>query len=145
MLAGGTCGTLALQQQCLLASWGTEGQLIEGQDLTASLQDAFTCLFGDVQSADRHLGHLEQTQVIGDGTNNNDSRLGLFGSVEETRHTLQRHWWAIGFAHKQTLQHNAIEFLVGTTLQETVQLEAMKKKSILDTSRIKKSYFEQHS
>lgn len=122
VLAGSTSGASALEQKGVLAGGRTQSQLIEGQDLTASLQDTLASRLGDMQGAQRQLGHHQEAGIVGNGANNNNSRLRLLGGLEEASNALQRHWWPIGFAHKQTLQNDAVKLLVCTTLQETVQL-----------------------
>lgn len=122
VLEGSTGGTSTLEQQGVLASGRTQGQLIQSQHLTAGLQDALASRLGDMQGAQRQLGDHQQTGVIGNGTNNHNGRLWLVGCLEEASDALQRHWWPVYSAHEQTFQDDTVELLVGTTLQETVQL-----------------------
>jgi hypothetical protein len=42
------------QQDAFLALWRSQGQLVEGQDLTAGLEDASARLLSDVQSNQLH-------------------------------------------------------------------------------------------
>ena len=42
--------------------------MIEGEDLTAGLENAFARAGGDVHGAERQLGDLVQTKIVGDGT-----------------------------------------------------------------------------
>lgn len=126
MLVGSACGTLALQQQGSLASWRAQGQLIESDHFAASFQDAGASLLGDAEGAQLQLWHLQQTHIIGDCTDNDDSFLCLAAGLQETGNLLQRNWWQIGAAHKQTLQNDFVELLVRATVQETVQLQETK-------------------
>lgn len=48
------------------ASGGTGGELVEGEALTAGLDDAGAGGGGEAQSADGELGNLEETRVVGD-------------------------------------------------------------------------------
>jgi len=90
VLACGAGGTPALQQQGVLAGGRLESQLVEGQNLAASLQDALPGGLGDVQGAHRELGHDQQAGIIGDGADDHDGRLRLVGGLEEASDALQR-------------------------------------------------------
>lgn len=122
VLEGSAGGTSTLEQQGVLAGGRTQGQLIESQNLTASLQDALASRLGNMEGAQRQFGNGQQAVIIGNGANNNHGRLWLIGGLEEASDALQRHWGPVDTAHEQTLQDDTVELLVGTTLQETVQL-----------------------
>merc|ERR1719184_762367 len=70
-----SCASLAgtLNHQGVLASWGPESKLVEGDDFTSSFQNPLTSLLGDSESTDGHLGDFEDPGVIGDGTNTDNS------------------------------------------------------------------------
>lgn len=75
MLVSSTGGTLALQQEGTLAGWRTKGQLVEGDDFTTGFQDAGASLLGDTESAQGEFGHLQQTDIVGNGADNGDNLL----------------------------------------------------------------------
>ena len=50
---------LTLEQDSVLAGGSPQRQLVEGDDLTAGLQNTLASLLGHAQGADRHLGNLE--------------------------------------------------------------------------------------
>ena len=58
----------ATEEDGVLASRADERELVKGHDLTASSGHAGTRVLGDAQASDAELGHVEQTHVIGDGT-----------------------------------------------------------------------------
>lgn len=122
VLVGSTCGTFALHQQCAFPGWRADSQLIEGDNFTAGSQDAGTCLFGHTQSTQFNFRHFQQAIVVRDGTNNDNGLLRFAAGLQQTCYFVQRQWWQIGTAHKQTLQHDFVELLVCTSVQETVQL-----------------------
>jgi len=68
---GRASGAASLHQDGVLSFGGLEGQLIEGHDLAAGLKNAFAGAGGHVHSAQRQLGDLVQTEVVGDGANDN--------------------------------------------------------------------------
>ncbi len=94
--------------------------MIKSQDFTTSLDDTGTSSFGDSESADSHFWDSEETVIISNGSDQ-DSNLVVFSS-----HVLgqagNRKRWAVDFAHKETLEHNLVEFGVGSASQETVKL-----------------------
>lgn len=123
VLAGLARLALALHQDRVLAGGGTQRQLVEGQHLAAVLHDALTGLVGDAQGADLHLRHVQHAGVVGDGAHDNGDAVLLLALLHEAGHLLQGDGRAVGAAHKQTAQHDAVELLLGATVQESVQLE----------------------
>lgn len=86
----GLAGVLrATEQQGVGAGRSTESKLVESQSLTTGLLNASLGAPGEPQSGDAELGHLEQTVVVGDGSDNNDSLalvdIGLVGRIGELR------------------------------------------------------------
>lgn len=64
------------------ASGEAGGNLVDGEDLTASLLDAGTSRSSDAESGDGELGELQQAVVIGNGADNdNGLALVLLGGV----------------------------------------------------------------
>lgn len=98
----------------------SEGELIEGDDLAAGLQDAGTDSAGEAQGAHGELGDGEETGVIGDGTDD-DGNLVLL-ALHVTGQAGDGESRAVDLAHEQSLQHNSVELGVGAASQEAVQL-----------------------
>lgn len=74
---GGLPGVpLATEQDGVGTSGRTERELVEGDSLTTGLEDALLRGLGEAEGSDGQLGDLDETDVIGDGANNNDG-LGL--------------------------------------------------------------------
>lgn len=63
---------LSPQQDGVRTSGRTQCQLVQSQGLTTSVQDALPCRPCETQSSDGELGHLGQTDVIGDSSDNDD-------------------------------------------------------------------------
>jgi hypothetical protein len=101
-------------------SWATQSELIEGDDLTASLQDASASGLSDTKSTQSKLWDLVQTGIVGDGTNN-DSDLTVL-SVHVTSKTRYRQRSTVGTGLEETLEDDLVEFRVGTASKEAVQL-----------------------
>ena len=69
VLDGFTGVPLAAEKDGVRAGRRTERKLVEGEDLTTSLEDALLGSGGETERGDRELGNLKQTNVIRDGAN----------------------------------------------------------------------------
>jgi len=69
------------EEKGVASSWGSEGQLIDGQSLTTGSKNASTGGGSETESRNTELGNLQQSVVIGDGANNNNGSLLLLASV----------------------------------------------------------------
>lgn len=100
------------KEKSVASGWGSEGQLIDGQGLTTGSKDASTGSGSEAESRNTELGNLQQSVVIGDGTNNDDGSLLLLASVcDESR---DRDWWSVDAGHKQSAKDDLVEGRVGT-------------------------------
>ena len=61
--------------------------------------------------------------VISDGSDNNNGPVPSVFSFEGFHNTTDGHWGLVDASHEESLQHYAVEFWIGSTGQETVQLE----------------------
>merc|ERR1719234_835180 len=75
VLLGLTGLAWSLDHQSVLASWCPQSQLVKSDDFTSSLKDPLTSLLSDTQSAEGHLGHIKDPQIVGDSANA-DGQLG---------------------------------------------------------------------
>ena len=118
----GLAGVLgSAQKHRVRALGGAGGQLIEGDGLTASLDDASTGRLGESQSSDRHLGHLEQAHVVRNRADK-DSSLALL-ALQVLGDVGQRHGRTVHARHKQALQHRLVKGRVRAASQEAIQLQ----------------------
>lgn len=76
VLDGLPSAALAPEQDGVRTSGRTERELVEGQGLTTSLEDALFGREGEAEGGNGQLGDLEQTNIIGDSADN-DNGLGL--------------------------------------------------------------------
>lgn len=87
--------------------WGTESELVECDGLTTSLLNAGTSSGGELQRADAELGELEETVVIGDGTDDGaDLALVDLGGVlvgGDGDDLGEGHWWGVDARHTQSV------------------------------------------
>lgn len=102
-------------------SRGTKSKLIEGEDFTASLQDASSSSLGETESSNGELGNFQKTRVIGNGTNNNNGlSLLLLGVTDDAG---DGNGGTVDARHKQALKDDLVEVAVSTTSQEAVKLK----------------------
>jgi len=120
MLDGLTGVLLTAEQDSVGTGGGTESKLIKGDDLTAGLQDAGLGGLGDAQASKGELGDLEETVVIGNGTNDDSGLSILTGHV--AGNTGNRHRGAVDARHKKTLQDDLVEGRVRAAGEEAVEL-----------------------
>ena len=77
---------LATEEDGVRASGRAESELVEGQSLAASLEDALLGRLGEAQGGNNQLGDLKQTDIIGDGADDDD---GLSLAVDSAGSLLQ--------------------------------------------------------
>jgi len=119
VLLGSAVGGSA-EQHNAVALRASLGQLIEGQAFATGLQDSGASGLGESQSANGELGHVEETTVIGDGTNDGGNSLrGLaLGVLDET---VQGQGGLPAARLHQSLVDDGIELGVSAAGQELVQ------------------------
>ena len=118
----GLTGVLSTtEDDSVSTSGGTESELIEGENLTTSLQNASLSGLGEAKSSDRELGDFQKTRVVSDGTdNNNGLTLLLLGVADDAG---DRDRGTVDAGHKETLKNDLVEVGISTTSQEAVKLE----------------------
>jgi hypothetical protein len=108
------------EQDGVLTSRSTESKLVKGQNFTTSVDDTGTSGLGDTEGGNGHLGDIEETDVVGDGTNNNGDL--VLVSLQVASNAGDGHGRAVGTGLEETLQDDLVELRVGTTSQESVKL-----------------------
>lgn len=111
----------AAEQQGVGASGLLEGQLVKGLDGAAGGEDASAGSGGETQGSDVHLGDLEQTDIIGDGADN-DNGLLLVAVLEVGGDAREGHGGAVDARHKETAQDDLVEGRVGTACRRERQM-----------------------
>lgn len=118
----------ATEEDGVAASGGTERELVKGEALTAGRKDASAGGLGEAEGGDRELGELEETVVVGDGTNNNDGlgSLALLGDattvLREIDDARDRDRWAVDLGHEQATEDRLVEAGLRAASQEAVKL-----------------------
>lgn len=80
---------LATEEDGVGTSGRAERKLVEGEDLTTSLQDALLGGGGEAESSDRELGDFEQANIIRNGADRDDNLgipvRGALGLLDDAR------------------------------------------------------------
>ena len=119
----GLTGVLgATEEEGVGTGRGAHGQLINGQGLTTSGDDAGAGSGGVAEGSDRELGELKETVVVSDGADQDDglalvSLAGvLVGSSGDDLG--EGHGRAVDLAHVQTAENSGVELAVGTAFAQ---------------------------
>jgi len=108
------------------SGWGSESELVEGEGLTTGSENSGTGSGGELQGGNGELWDGKSTVVVSDGTDN-DNGLAMVGwgvwvggVSDDSR---ERDWWAVDLGGKESAQDNLVEWSVGSTGEEPVQLD----------------------
>ena len=112
---------LASQQESLLPLGRTEGQLVEGEGLTAGGKDAGAGGLGKLEGGDGHLGDDGHALVISDGGDDDDDG-GILAGGHVLADDREGEGRAVRLAHAQTLQDNLVKVGAGAAGEEAIQL-----------------------
>lgn len=117
----------ATEKESVGTSWSAHGELVNGEALTTSGQDAGAGSRGEAEGGDGELWNGKEAVVVSDGADqDNGLALVLLGGVlvGSGRNNLgDAHWWAVDVAHHQSPQDDRVELGVGTAGEETVELD----------------------
>jgi len=101
------------------ASGLAHSELVKGEALTTSLEDASTSRVCEVKSADGHLGDVEHAGIVSDGADNDDGLLGVL--VHVAIHARESHRGAVCTALHEALADLSVEGRAGATSEELVE------------------------
>lgn len=107
----GVLGTA--EDQGVATGRSAESELVEGNGLTTSGDDAGTGGSGEAESSNGNLGEGKETVVVGDGADNNDGAL-LTLLVDVGDDTRERDGGAVDLGHEEASENNLVEGSVGT-------------------------------
>lgn len=111
----------AAEDQRVAARRRTESKLVQGDGITTSSDNASTGGSGEAEGSDGHLGEGEQSVVVSDGADHDNSAL-LALLVDVANNARQRDGGAVDLGHEKTAKNNLVEGRVGTTGKEAVKL-----------------------
>lgn len=99
----------------VLTLWSSQGQLVQGNSLTTSLDDSSLSTGSESQSGDSGLWGLQQSDVISDGTDNNDGLLSSTLLLQDIVNSRDRDWWSVNLRQEQRSQDDLVKWSVSTT------------------------------
>merc|ERR1719221_680183 len=121
----------ALDEQGVLASGGPQGELVEGDDLTSSLQDPLPDLLSHPEGAQGQLGHVEDAEVVGDGAHADGQLGGVTLALQVPHQASQGERGAVDLAHEEPPKDDLVELGVGPAGEEPVELDEQPQVDVL--------------
>lgn len=115
----------------ILTSRSSASKLVNGEALTTGLDDTGTSSGSESQSGDSGLGDGKDTVVVGDGSNDNNSLVGVALELKSLGDARKRHRGSVDLGQEKLLQNRLVELGVGTASKESVQLDQQKEVHIL--------------
>ena len=105
VLDGLTGVPLAAEEDGVRTGGRTECELVESENLAASLQNTLLGGGGETKGSDRELGDLKQTNVIGDGADNDDDLGITLRSVLSLLHNARKgNGWAVDLGEEEAVE-----------------------------------------
>jgi len=110
------------KKEGVASGWGTESELVEGENLTTSSKNAGTGGSGEAEGSNAELWNGQETVVISDGTDDDNGLvIGLLRHVGNDSGDGDR--WAVDAGHKKATENDLVEGRIGTACQEAVKLD----------------------
>lgn len=104
----------AAKEQSVGASGLLKRKLVKGEGLASGSEDACAGRSGEAEGSNIKLRNLEETVVVCDGADDNDSLL-LVAVLDVGGDAGEGHGRAVDAAHKQPAENDLVEGRVGTT------------------------------
>lgn len=111
------------QDQSVLTLGSSSSKLVQSDGLTTSLQDLSLGTGGESKSSDSSLGELEDSVVISDSSDNNNSLVSSTLLVKSSRDSRNRHRRSVNLREEKLLENDLVERRVGSSSQKSVQLD----------------------
>ena len=105
VLHGVTSVPLAAEENGVRASGRAEGELVEGENLAARLEDALLGRGSETKGSNRELGDLKQTNVIGNSADDDNDLRVTVGRVLGLLHDAGKgNGGAVGLGEEETVE-----------------------------------------
>lgn len=135
VLNGLTGVLLSTEEDTVGTSGAALGELVKSQALTTSLDNTGTGSLGETEGSNLHLGNLNETLIISDGTDDDGDAVLLGGDGQVLGHGAQGHGGTVDLAHTQALEDDLVEAGSGTAGQEAVELDQEVKVDVVALGR----------
>jgi len=114
---------LAPEEKRATAGGCPQSELVQGQRLSTSTQDALFCTASEAESGHRYAGELDEADVIGDGSDDDDGLSLVAGRRSDLLHDSRKgDRRAVDLGHEETFEDDFIEVGICAPSQETIEL-----------------------
>ena len=103
-------------------SGGLHNEFVKSEAFAASFGDSSTGSFGEAESSDIELGHVEDALVVSHGANADGDSVLLLAEVLDD--LAEGQWWAVSAGGHESSQHSLGELGVGSAREESEQLQS---------------------
>lgn len=103
------------QDQSVLTLWSFDGQLVQSDGFTTSLDDLGSGTSSESQSSNGGLWEFKDSGVVSDGTDNDNDLVSSTLLLQSSRDSRDRNRWSVDLGQEQRLQNNLVEWSIGTT------------------------------
>merc|ERR1712079_913418 len=114
--------TGSLHEHRVLPGWCPDGQLVEGHDLSSSLQDSLASLLSHPEGAHSHLRDFEDPDVVGDGSNTDTHLVSVTSLLHVAGQSSDRERRPVDLGHEESPQDDLVELGIGPPGQKPVEL-----------------------
>ena len=122
VLASLSLGPVTLKKDALVASWPFEGELVEGEALALSSDDAGPSGLGELESADGHLWNDKEPFIVDDLANNDGDGVSLL-TLEGESKPGDGEWTAVCVGEAKAMSNLLVEVAAGTAGDVAVKVE----------------------
>lgn len=105
----------ASEHEGVLSGGGSDGELVQGDGLTASLDDSSSGSAGESEGGDGGLGELDESGVVGHGANNNNNLVSIALDLEVLDNLAGGDGRSVNLGEEKTLENSLVELGVSSS------------------------------
>ena len=121
----------SLNQKCILSWRSSSRQFVNRNAFSSCSQDSWSSSLWEPKGTDCHLRQIEFSDVIGDGSDDNDDLIFISFSTGFMLEFSKGNCWPIDPGHKESLQDNFVELGICSSSQESIGFNQQQKVRIL--------------
>merc|ERR1719278_2105258 len=121
----------SLHEHRVLPGWSPDGELVEGHDLSSSLQDSLPSLLSHPEGAHRHLGDVKDPDIVGDGAHTDSNLFGVASLLHVAGQSGDGERRPVDLGHEESPQDDLVELGVRPPGQKPVQLHQKSQVDVL--------------
>lgn len=108
----------ASDNQSVLALGSSQGQLVQSDSLTTSLQDGGLGAGSELQGGNSGLGELQQSVVVGDSANNDNGLVGSTLLAQGAGNSVNRNGGLVDLRQEQRSKDHLVKGSIGTAWRD---------------------------